>query len=146
MRVTKNCLVKLHYTLSKGGGELIDEAPTDMPFELQCGTGQLVPGFERGLMGLRAGDKKEFVISPSEAYGDRRDELVKKMPKHRLPAGVPVKEGMRFPMKSPEGVDLVCRILKVQNDEVVADFNHPLAGEPLHCKVNVLEVRQVGSF
>jgi len=141
MRVTKNSVVKLSYTVSVNKGDIIDESPDTDPFEFYCGAGQLVPGFERALMGLRAGEKKEFTVPASEAYGERNDELIKRVARAALPKHIDVSEGMRIPMRSPEGVELVCRILEVQDNLVVADFNHPLAGQELSCSVNVIDVR-----
>ena len=141
MRITKNSLVTMSYSMHRGDGELIDEAFPEEHFEFQCGSGQLVPGFERALMGLRAGERKDFVVSAAEAYGERCDELVKRVPRRSLPDDIEVQEGMRIPLRSPEGVGLVCRILSVHSDSVVADFNHPLAGMELRCSVNVLAVK-----
>ena len=142
MRVTKNCLVTMAYTMmDDAAGDTIDSVPVDNPFEFQCGAGQMVPGFERGLMGLRAGEQKDFVVSAAEAYGEYNGDLVKKVPRASLPVEVEVEKGMRIPMRSPEGVELVCRILDVQPQQVVADFNHPLAGTNLRISVNIFDVR-----
>jgi FKBP-type peptidyl-prolyl cis-trans isomerase 2 len=141
MRITKNSVIRISYRVQDPQGEVIDESPATDPFEFYCGTGQLVPGFERALMGLRAGEHKEFIVPAVDAYGERNDSLVKNVPRTSLPAHITVRRGMRIPMRSPEGVELVCRILDVGNDRVVADFNHPLAGQPLRCVVNVLDVR-----
>ena len=141
MRVTKNSVVRISYTVSDTAGELIDESPVTDPFEFYCGAGQLVPGFERALIGLRAGERKEFTVAPADAYGERDESLVKHVPRSSLPAHIKVTEGMRIPMRSPEGVELVCKILAVQDRSVVADFNHPLAGQQLKCIVDILDVR-----
>ncbi|MFT5430766.1 MAG: FKBP-type peptidyl-prolyl cis-trans isomerase 2 [Myxococcota bacterium] len=141
MRVTKNSVVKISYTVAVNDSDIIDESPLTDPFEFYCGAGQLVPGFERALMGLRAGEKKEFTVPASEAYGERSDELIKRVARASLPAHIAVAEGMRIPMRSPEGVELVCKIIKVQDNLVVADFNHPLAGQELSCRVNIIDVR-----
>ena len=141
MRVTKNSLVKIVYTMADNLGEMIDEVSNDDPFEVQCGCGQLVPGFERALMGLTAGEHKEFVVQAVDAYGEYNSDLVKSVPRASLPDHIDVRKGMRFPMRSPEGVELVCKILEVQPKQVVADFNHPLAGQNLRVAVNILDVR-----
>ena len=142
MRITKNSVVRISYTVSDAQrGNLIDESTTTDPFEFYCGAGQLVPGFERALMGLRAGERKEFTVPASEAYGERSQDLIKRVSRAALPSHINVEQGMRIPMRSPEGVELVCRILQVEDEAVVADFNHPLAGCELACVVNVLDVR-----
>ena len=145
VRITKNSVVKLGYVMNDGEGALIDETPAANPIELYFGAGQLVPGFERALMGLRAGERKSFTVPATEAYGERNDELVKRIPRSALPGNIKVTQGMRIPMRSPEGVELVCRILDVQNEAVIADFNHPLAGQPIQCVVDVLDVKNPGA-
>ena len=145
MKVTKNSIVKISYQLISDSGTLVDETGHHSPFELTCGSGQLVPGFERALMGLRAGDQKEFTISAQDAYGERSDELVRNVSRETLPPHVDVSQGHVIQMRSPEGVELVCRILKVESNSIIADFNHPLAGQDLFCKVNVHEVRHAAS-
>ncbi len=141
MRITKNSVIRIGYVMNDAEGALIDETPRTNPIELYCGSGQLVPGFERALMGLKAGDRKQFVVAAHEAYGDRNDELVKRIARSALPGNVQVQNGMRIPMRSPEGVELCCRILEVHDEAVVADFNHPLAGQPLSCVVDVVDVK-----
>ncbi len=140
-RITKNSIIRISYLMADAHGEVIDEVPQNDPFEFHCGAGQLLTGFERALMGLRAGERKEFTIQAGEAYGERNQELVRTVARTTLPRDVDVREGMRFPMRSAEGVELVCRILSVQSDVVTADFNHPLAGQALRCSVSVVEVK-----
>ena len=142
MRVTKHSVVRISYTVADNAGDLIDEAPANEPFEFYCGAGQLIPGFERALMGLRAGAHKDFTVAAADAYGEHDANLVKQVPRSSLPSNLNVTAGMRIPMRSPEGVELVCKILNVGPDNVVADFNHPLAGHALNCSVDVLDVRQ----
>ena len=141
MRVSKNSLVSMCYSMIGDNGEVINESPRTEPFEFFCGAGQLVPGLERQLIGLRAGEHKEFSVAPADAYGEHNATLVKRVARRQLPRTIDVKEGMRIPMRSPEGVELVCRILEVQDEAVVADFNHPLAGQTLNCSVEILDVR-----
>ncbi len=145
MKVAKNTVVKISYQLVSDSGTLVDETGQHNPFECHVGTGQLVPGFERALMGLRAGDQKEFKIAPQDAYGERVEGLVRNVSRETIPPHVDVETGRVIQMRSPEGVELVCRILKVETDSVVADFNHPLAGQELFCKVNIHEVRTAAS-
>lgn len=141
MRVTKNSVVRISYVVQGDDGGVVDEASAVEPFEFFCGAGQLVPGFERALIGLRAGERKEFTVPAADAYGERDTTLIKTVPRASLPAHIRVRQGMRIPMRSPEGVELVCKILDVKRDSVVADFNHPLAGQALRCNVQILDVR-----
>ena len=140
MRVTKNSVVKMAYTV-EAKGDVIDSSTDSEPFEFYCGCGQLVPGIERALMGLRAGGQKDFTVASVDAYGEHDASLVKTVPRRSLPKSMAVEQGMRIPMRSPEGVELVCKILDVGPTAVVADFNHPLAGQPLKCSVHILDVR-----
>ena len=96
-------------------------------------------------MGLRAGEHKEFMVAAADAYGERNHSLIKNVPIQSLPKHIHVVEGMKIPMRSPEGVELVCRILEVGDAAVVADFNHPLAGRALRCTVDIVEVRNANA-
>ena len=76
MRVSKNSIVSMCYSMIGDNGEVIDESPRTEPFEFFCGAGQLVPGLERQLIGLRAGEHKEFSVAPADAYGEHNATLV----------------------------------------------------------------------
>ena len=90
---------------------------------------------------MSSGEKKEFVVPPEEAFGPRDETLMKKIPTTELPTDVSPKLGNRVPFRD-KGTQLMGRIVDVKTSTVVADFNHPLAGMPLHYEVKILQVAE----
>jgi FKBP-type peptidyl-prolyl cis-trans isomerase SlpA len=103
----------------------------------KLGEGQLIPGFETGLIGMMVGDKKTVEIDPREAYGERNEELILDVVKTNVPENVEV--GMLLQTFGPEGPALV-KVLEIKDESVVIDANHPLAGEKLIFELEVMGI------
>jgi len=103
--------------------------------------GQVIKGLEDGIRGRKAGDKLSLTISPEDAYGEARDDLVREIPRSNFPEGMDIQPGMPFEAQSPHG-PVRFTVKEVRDDVVIADFNHPLAGETLHFDIKILEVRE----
>lgn len=140
MKVKKNNIVRIHYRLGLGDGRTVDESTNGHPLEFTCGRGDVVPGLERELIGMVAGQRKVFVVAPEMAYGLHNPELVKRLPRAGFPSDRKLEVGQCFSYRSKQGAELRYRVLDVSKDMITADFNHPLAGENLHCEVEVLSV------
>jgi FKBP-type peptidyl-prolyl cis-trans isomerase 2 len=108
------------------------------PIEFVIGQGQLIPGFENGILGLSPGDKKTIEIEAVEAYGEYRDELLVTVPKSNAPQGVQVGQSLQANMQNGEMVTFMVR--EVNDDNVIVDANHPLAGQTLLFDIEILEV------
>jgi FKBP-type peptidyl-prolyl cis-trans isomerase SlyD len=150
LAIQPNSHVVLDYTLKNPEGEVLDaseplpgvEGEHDgEPIRYVHGYGMLVPGLEVALVGLKVGDKKMIVVSAEEGFGDRDDELVLEIERSEFPDPAKVKVGDEFVAESPEGDELVMRVVEVKGDSVMVDANHPLAGIVLHYDVHVREVR-----
>ena len=141
MKVGKNMYVALDYTLSLDSGEVIDKSEGGEPLGFIFGTGQIIPGLERGIEGLEEGESTRVTVEPEEAYGPKREELIQEIPLANFPSDVQVKPGMAFQTMGPQG-PVTFMVTAVQGDSVTADFNHPLAGERLHFEITVREVRE----
>lgn len=138
--VKDGSVVKLHYTLTVDGDK-VDSSEGKEPLEFTVGRNQVVPGFEKGVMGLRKGDKKSFKVSPEEGYGPEDPEAFQEVPRDRLPAGIELKEGMTLGAQGPEGQFRPVTISKLKETTVVINFNHPLAGKTLNFDVEVVEIQ-----
>lgn len=138
--IAAGTVVGFSYRLTDGNGKLIDQSNDHHPFEYLHGYANIVPGLEKELEGLSAGDKRNVVVSPEEGYGVRNPELVLEIPRSNFPADMPVEAGMEFESHGPEGL-MVILVTEVKGDIVVADANHPLAGVPLHFDVTINSVR-----
>ena len=132
--------VKAHYTGRLTNNEEFDSSLKEggAPIEFVIGQGQLIPGFENGVLGLAPGDKKTIEIPAVEAYGEYRDELLVTVPKSNAPQGVQVGQSLQANMQNGEMVTFMVR--EVNDDNVIVDANHPLAGQTLIFDIEVLEV------
>lgn len=113
------------------------------PLEFQVGSGQVIPGFEKAVIGMKVGESKTFSIPPAEAYGERRPELTHTVPKAQLPAhpeGKELEVGMQLGMKTPDGNTIPVAITAVDKDSITLDMNHPLAGKTLTFTITVITI------
>jgi len=140
VEVKKGCKVKVEYTGSLDDGTVFDSSEKRGPLEFEAGAGQVIPGFDKAIMGMKEGEEKEVKIECADAYGDPNPEAVQKVPKDKLPQGQEIKEGMMLIMNLPNGMKIPARIVKVEDNEVTVDFNHPLAGKDLNFKIKIVEI------
>ena len=140
MKVAAETVVELHYSLHLGDGAIVDRSSEGEPLTYLHGQGQIVPGLERALEGLDAGETKQVVIPPGEGYGARDPAKVRQLPLEVF-GGQPISVGEEFIASDPSGAHLPVKILAIENGTVTVDFNHPLAGQSLHFSVTVNGVR-----
>ena len=129
--------VKVHYTGKLEDDNVFDSSTGREPLEFTVGSGQLIPGFEQGVMGLNTGDKKTIELEPEQAYGPVREELVNEVPKENLPEGVEV--GQALQAETEQGPVMV-RVVELNETMGKVDANHPLAGKKLIFDLEVVEV------
>ena len=121
-------------------GNLIETADAKQPFIYTHGQHQIVPGLEKNLTGLKAGDKKTVRVSPQEAYGFVDPKQFWEFDKAKLPSDIPLKVGTMVEARSPQGEVRLVKIREIKGKTVVLDFNHPLAGKALEFQVEVLNI------
>lgn len=141
MNIQDNSFVAIDYKLTLDSGDVVDESEAGKPLGFLFGCGQLIPGLERQMAGMGVGDTAKLTVEAEEGYGSYQDELVRPVPKENFPDDVPLQPGMVFQGTGPHG-PVAIRIKAVEDDRVMADFNHPLAGERLHFEITVAEVRE----
>jgi FKBP-type peptidyl-prolyl cis-trans isomerase SlyD len=141
MNIADKLYVAIEYTLTLESGQEIDKSPAGEPLGFIAGTGQIIPGLEKALMGRAAGDNAKLVVEPEDAYGLVKDELFQEIPQSEFPSDVEVKPGMAFEAQGPNGPFMIT-VSKINDDTVTVDLNHPMAGKQLHFDVNVIEVRE----
>ncbi len=144
MQITKEKVVAIHYTLKNNAGEVIDSSEGKDALYYLHGFGNLIPGMEEGLEGKAKGDKLELKISPEKGYGTRNLDAIQQVPLSAF-NGADVKVGMQFQASGEQGYPIVVTVTAVEEDNVTVDANHPLAGEELNFKVEVIEVRDASS-
>jgi len=140
MNITKNAVASLIYTVSDENGSVLDSnKDSGQPLVYLHGSGFLIPGLETALEGQQVGDQFEVVVSPEEAYGEHHEGLVQRVPRE-LFGDAEVEVGMRFNAETDAGPRSVV-VTDMDEDSVVVDGNHPLAGLTLTFEVEVTDVR-----
>ena len=132
--------VKVHYTGTFDDGQMFDTSEGGEPLEFTVGAHQVIAGFERAMVGMQLGETKTVVIPPGEAYGEREEELIQRMPREKFRLGGAEPElGMAIEMRTPDG-NLPVIITQLNETSVTLDANHPLAGETLHFALTLIEI------
>ena len=132
--------VKVHYTGKLVGGQVFDSSVEREPLEVKLGEGKLIPGFEKGLVDMAVKEKKTITIDKLEAYGEVNKELFHKLPKTELPEDLKPEVGMGLVGSNPDGSEQQFRIAEVQEDHIVIDANHPLAGQDLIFELELVAI------
>lgn len=128
--------------------EDIEKTSPEKPFTFIFGVGQLLPAFEKNISGKKVGDKFDFFLTPSEAYGEYEDDKVLALPKHYFCdkngkfLSQYVMEGGTVPLQNQAGDIIQATVNKITDNEVICDVNHPLAGMTLHFIGEIQEVRE----
>lgn len=139
-KVEKNSTVTVHYTGRLEDGTIFDSSMVEgrEPLTAQLGQGQLINGFENGLIDMSTGDKKTVEIESVDAYGEYNDYMVQEVPKKQMPGEVEV--GMPLEAQTQMG-PIKFVVKEVKDETVVLDANHPLAGKKLIFDLEVVDVQ-----
>lgn len=144
MTVSNGKQVTLEYTMKLDDQSVVDTNVGREPLKVTQGRHEIIPGLEKALEGMAAGEKKKVTLAPTEAYGTVDPKAFQEVDKNMVPADAQ-KVGIQLEGKTADGKTVYPRISEVKNDTVVLDFNHPLAGKTLHFDVKVLDVAQASS-
>jgi len=130
--------VSIHYTLTVEG-EVVDSSQGREPLNYKQGSGQIIPGLENQLVGLKQGEKKSVDIVPEDAYGPHQSEAVQTVPRQAFEDSKHLKVG---DLVNGEFQDQTFQatITAVSDEEIILDMNHPLAGKTLHFDIEVITV------
>lgn len=141
MPVKQGDKVKVEYVGRLEDGTEFDSSKRHgKPLEFVAGTGQVVQGFDKAIIGMEKGQKKDVIIVPEEAYGIYSVELVKKIPRELLPKDKEPKKGMILSLTISDGRKLPAVIKDITDKELIVDLNHPLAGKKLNFQLTVVDI------
>lgn len=142
MKVAKNVVVGLTYTLRLDDEQLVDEAEAKDPLYFLVGYDNIIPGLERELMGMVVGESRQVTVQPADGYGEYDDDQQDTLPRDVF-GDEELFEGMDIELHDEETGDVFDALVVAVDDETVTlDFNHPLAGETLFFEVTVVDLRQ----
>jgi peptidylprolyl isomerase len=139
-KVKENDVVKVHYTGKLNNGQVFDSSLEREPLQVELGKGQLIPGFEKGLIDMEVNEKKTIKIEKNEAYGEVNEALFHKVPKKDLPEDIKPEVGMGLVGNNADGSQQQFRIAKVEAEDIIIDANHPLAGQDLVFDLELVEI------
>jgi FKBP-type peptidyl-prolyl cis-trans isomerase SlpA len=139
-QVKNDSTVKVHYTGKFEDGEIFDSSIETgrEPLEAKLGQGQLIRGFEDGLIGMEVGDTKRIEIEPIDAYGDINEMFITEVPLNMVPSNVEV--GVTLQASGPNGNFNVI-VKEIKESTVVLDANHPLAGKKLIFDLELVDIQ-----
>ena len=133
--------VKVHYTGKLDDGSVFDSSVGGEPLEFTIGQGQMIPGFEQGVVGMALGETRTVIIAADQAYGIHRPEGVFEVDRSEIPASIPLEVGMQLQATSAAGRPAQMTVIELSDDKVKLDANHPLAGKDLTFEIEVVEIR-----
>ena len=139
--VQNGVVVSMEYTLHVDG-ELLDSSEGHGPLEFLTGYGNIIPGLENEMIGMKVGDSKNVVVAPADGYGEFDEEEFMEVPRNQFPRDMPVEEGLELTVRDDSGQGRYARIESVEGETVRLNFNHPLAGDELHFNVKVVSLRE----
>lgn len=149
MKIESQHVVSLTYDLyvdqEDGTEALVESATQEQPLTFLYGAGQMLPKFEENLSTLATGDQYDFRLAAEDAYGQYDDEAVANLPKEMF-QGTEIPEiGSIVPLQDNNGNRFQGQVVSVAEDAVIVDLNHPMAGQALHFKGNIINVRPATS-
>ena len=145
LTVTDGLMVGLDYTLRLDDGEIIDSSSGQEQLKFLQGRGQIIPGLEQALYGMAVEDEKDVVVAPADGYGEQDPDAFELVARDVFPPDLDLKPGLGLRMRDDSGQALEVHVAEVRPEDVVLDFNHPLAGETLYFHVKIAALRAATS-
>ncbi len=133
-------VVRVHYTGRVKDGDIFETTVEGEPLQFEVGAGKLLPGFEGAVMGLSEGDQVTVTLTPSQGYGEHLDELMVNVPLEEFPNDIRPEPGLQLQVVDQEGGAALVLVTDVDDDSVVLDANHPLAGLELEFDIELIEI------
>jgi FKBP-type peptidyl-prolyl cis-trans isomerase 2 len=133
--------VKTHYTGKLEDGTVFDSSKDrGEPIQFTLGENQIIPGFEKAVVGMKPGQTKTETIPAEDAYGPRRDDLLMDVSKTQFPENVEPKPGQTLQVQTKDGQPTQVTVVDVKDEAVTLDANHPLAGKDLTFEIELVEI------
>ncbi len=139
--IANDHVVKFSYTLTNGEGQVLDQSDAAHPLAYLHGAGNIIPGLENALTGKSAGEKLVVNVPAAEGYGEYVAEMVQEVPREMFQGVDNIEPGMQFQAQTQDGSVQFVVVKSVEDDVVIIDGNHPLAGQDLTFDVEIVEVR-----
>lgn len=140
MQVKKGDVVRVHYTGTLNDGSQFDSSVGRSPLEFTVGAGQMIAGFDAGVLGMSIGEKKTIQIDPDNGYGQKDPNAIIEFPASNVPEGMQVEVGMKLNLQNQYGQPVPVEVIEVKEEVIIMDANHFLAGKDLIFEVELVEI------
>lgn len=140
MQVKKGDVVRVHYTGTLVDGSQFDSSVGRAPLEFTVGAGQMIAGFDAGVLGMIVGNKKTIQVDPDNGYGQKDPTAIIEFPSSNIPEGMAVEVGMKLNLQNQYGQPVPVEVVEVKEDIIIMDANHFLAGKDLVFEVELVEI------
>ena len=138
--INMSSLVLMHYSIALSDGQVIESSFDDEPVEISMGHGDVSEGMELALYGLKEGDTQTLTLTAEQGFGLRDKNNINMMPLSDFPGELKPEIGNSYSFETPNGEEIPGTIIKIEDDQVEVDFNHPLSGQEIVFTVNILGV------
>lgn len=138
--VAEGSRVSIFFALKLDDGSVVDSNFDKAPAQFTVGDGNLLPGFELLLLGMSAGQKQSFVVKPEQGFGQANPNNIQSMKRDTFAADLELAEGLVVSFADAQKTELPGVIKSFNDDEVIVDFNHPLAGQDIVFDVEIVSV------
>ncbi len=132
--------VKIHYTGKLSDGTVFDSSIGQEPLKFKIGSKQVFPKIEDSIIGMEINETKTVIVPADEAYGPYRDDMVVDVPKNSFPSDITPEVGLQLELVQSDNQPIIVTILKVSDESVTLDANHPLAGKDLTFDIQLVEI------
>ena len=130
--------VSVHYTGTLDDGTVFDSSIGGEPLQFTIGQGQMIPGFERGVVGMGLGEVRTVVVAADQAYGVHRPDGVFDLDRSEIPTTIPLEVGMQLQANGAGGNPVTMTVAALTDEKVTMDANHPLAGKDLTFEIELV--------
>lgn len=124
-------VVRVHYTGKLNNGTVFDSSVDRDPLQFTIGNGEIIPGFEQAVVGMKSGEIKTIKIPSEEAYGPHNEAMVLEVDRNEFPADLNLSVGLQLQMQQDDGRAIPVMVIDISESSVTLDANHPLAGKDL---------------
>jgi len=143
MAIQENQVVSLEYEV-RDGDKVVDSNVGGAPLVFMFGKGQIIPGLENGIANMGIGEKGDVLVQPADAYGEFDESATQEVPKDQF-AGIDLEVGMTLYGQGEDGGTVQVTVKEIAEENVIIDFNHPLAGKALMFTVTINSVRDASA-
>ena len=140
LTISEGTQVTLHFALKLSNGEVIDSTFEGDPAQFIVGDGNFLEGFEKKLLGLKAGAKEIFLIDPENGFGQINPNNRQDIPREQFGEEIPLEPGLVLAFVDAQDTELPGIVVALNDDIVTVDFNHPLAGHDIEFEVEIIAV------